>query len=241
MIENISYSFISVLKDRISTNSRIYIQCNQITFSAISELIDELKAFNRIQVLVGNAEKTINDFGNINHDYQLRSDLQSILKANKLLNFPKNKIEFKKGFFGVNSIIVENAQDVKAFIYTHETLNSQVLGLTPSKFPMITTELSTEQAKTYLNLFHKAYMQAEYIQQIEDLVTLNVEQAIPKSQYLYSLGHLFDDYERIENYENLERTGFFNIRKNKNLNEKIKLKIQLKEKKTTLENLKAKI
>ncbi len=75
MIENISYSFISVLKDRISTNSRIYIQCNQITFSAISELIDELKAFNRIQVLVGNAEKTINDFGNINHDYQLRSDL----------------------------------------------------------------------------------------------------------------------------------------------------------------------
>lgn len=210
MIENISYSFISVLKDRISTNSRIYIQCNQITFSAISELIDELKAFNRIQVLVGNAEKTINDFGNINHDYQLRSDLQSILKANKLLNFPKNKIEFKKGFFGVNSIIVENGQDVKAFIYTHETLNSQVLGLTPSKFPMITTELSTEQAKTYLNLFQTAYMQAEPIQQIEDLVTLNVEQAIPKSQYLYSLGHLFDDYERIENYENLERTGFFN-------------------------------
>lgn len=210
MIDNISTTFINTLKNNISPKSNVFIQCNQITFLAITELINEIEAFNHIQILIGNEEGTMSSLGNIESDYQLRSDLQSILKANNLLSYPKNKIEYKKGFFGVNSIIIENDQDVKAFIYTHETLNSQVLGLTPSQFPMITTELFKEQATTYLNLFKTTYKQAEPIRQIEELVSLNIEQSIPKSQYLYSLGHLFDDYERIENYENLERTGFFN-------------------------------
>lgn len=210
MIDNISTTFINTLKNNISQKSNVFIQCNQISFLAMAELINELEAFNHIQILIGNEEGTMSSLGNIESDYQLRSDLQSILKANNLLSYPKNKIEYKKGFFGVNSIIIENDQDVKAFIYTHETLNSQVLGLTPSQFPMITTELFKEQATTYLNLFKTTYKQAEPIRQIEELVSLNIEQSIPKSQYLYSLGHLFDDYERIENYENLERTGFFN-------------------------------
>ena len=210
MIDNISTTFINALKNITTSTSKVYIQCNQISFLAMAELINELEAFNHIQILIGNEEGTMSSLGNIESDYQLRSDLQSILKANNLLSYPKNKIEYKKGFFGVNSIIIENDQDVKAFIYTHETLNSQVLGLTPSQFPMITTELFKEQATTYLNLFKTTYKQAEPIRQIEELVSLNIEQSIPKSQYLYSLGHLFDDYERIENYENLERTGFFN-------------------------------
>src|SRR5690554_3774174 len=75
---------------------------------------------------------------------------------------------------------------------------------------MITTELPKEQSSVYLNLFQTTYAQAEVVSQVEELVNLNIDHAIPKSQYLYSLGHLFDDYERIENYENLERTGFFN-------------------------------
>src|SRR5690554_2816189 len=210
MIDNISTTFINALKNITTSTSKVYIQCNQISFLAMAELINELEAFNHIQILIGNEEGTMSSLGNIESDYQLRSDLQSILKANNLLSYPKNKIEYKKGFFGVNSIIIENDQDVKAFIYTHETLNSQVLGLTPSQFPMITTELFKEQATTYLNLFKTTYKQAEPIRQIEELVSLNIEQSIPKSQYLYGLGHLFDDYERIENYENLERTGFFN-------------------------------
>src|SRR5690554_48409 len=210
MIDNISTTFINALKNITTSTSKVYIQCNQITFLAITELINEIEAFNQIQVLIGNEKNTLSSFGNLEADYQLRSDLQSILKANTLLSYSEEKVEFKKGFFGLNSIIVETEEDVKAFIYTHETLNSQVLGLTPSEHPMITTELPKEQSSVYLNLFQTTYAQAEVVPQVEELVNLNIEHAIPKSQYLYSLGHLFDDYERIENYENLERTGFFN-------------------------------
>ena len=193
MIDNISTSFINILKNNTSTQSNIYIQCNQITFLAIAELIKEIEDFNQIQVLIGNENNTVGSFGNLEADYQLRSDLQSILKAKNLLSYSEKKIEFKKGFFGVNSIIIENKEETKLFIYTHETLNSQVLGLLPSKFPMITTELSKEQATSYLHLFKTTYQQSEAIHQIEELVELNIDQAIPKSQYLYSLGHLFDD------------------------------------------------
>lgn len=210
MIDNISSTFIDSLKKHISENSNVYIQCNQITFLAIVEFLHEIKKFKKINVLIGNEERTINNLGNLENDYQLRSDMQSLLKANNLLNYSKNKIIFKKGFYGLNSIIIEDAENIKTFIYTHETLNSQVLGLMPSKQPMIATELSKDQSLTYLNLFKSTYAQAESIQQIEELVALNIEQSIPRSQYLYSLGHLFNDYERIENYENLERTGFFN-------------------------------
>lgn len=210
MIDNISSTFIDSLKKHISENSNVYIQCNQITFLAIVEFLHEIKKFKKINVLIGNEEGTINNLGNLENDYQLRSDMQSLLKANNLLNYSKNKIIFKKGFYGLNSIIIEDAENIKTFIYTHETLNSQVLGLMPSKQPMIATELSKDQSLTYLNLFKSTYAQAESIQQIEELVALNIEQSIPRSQYLYSLGHLFNDYERIENYENLERTGFFN-------------------------------
>ncbi len=210
MIDNIFTTFINTLKNNISPKSNVFIQCNQITFLAITELIDEVEAFNQIRVLIGNEKNTLSSFGNLKADYQLRSDLQSILKAKTLLSYSEEKVEFKKGFFGLNSIIVETEEDVKAFIYTHETLNSQVLGLTPSEHPMITTELPKEQSSVYLNLFQTTYAQAEVVSQVEELVNLNIDHAIPKSQYLYSLGHLFDDYERIENYENLERTGFFN-------------------------------
>lgn len=209
MIDNIYQTFIDNLKNNILQNSNVHIQCNQITFLAIAELIKEVEGFNKIQVLIGNEKNTVSSFGNLEADFQLRSDLQSILKAQKLLSYSEKKIEFKNGFFGVNSVIIENDQEVKAFIYTHETLNSQILGLTPSQFPTIVTELAKEQSYSYLQLFKTAYHQAEPIKKIEDLVTLNIDQAIPKSQYLYSLRHLFDDYERIENYENLERTGFF--------------------------------
>jgi len=125
MIDNISSTFINTLKNNISTKSNIYIQCNQITFLAITELINEIEAFNQIQVLIGNEKNTVSSFGNLEADYQLRSDLQSILKANTLLSYSEKKVEFKKGFFGLNSIIVETEEDVKAFIYTHETLTAK--------------------------------------------------------------------------------------------------------------------
>lgn len=210
MIDNISSFFINSLKNIISSNSKIYIQCNQITFLAIAEFIKDIQEFEQIKILVGNDTKTIKSLGNLENDFQLRSDLLSILKAINLLSYSESQIEFRKGFYGLNSVIIENEEIVKAFIYTHETLNSQVLGMTPSSHPIISTELSQEQSEAYLVLFNSTYNQAGEIKEIEDLFALNVEHSIPKSQYLYSLGHLFNDYDRIENYENLERTGFFN-------------------------------
>ncbi len=210
MIDNVTSFFIDELKSLISIESNIYIQCNQITFLAIAELVREIEPFNRIQVLVGSEKDTVLSFGKIENDFQLRSDMQSFLKARKILTYTEDKIQFKKGNFGSNIILIENRQEVKAFIYTNPILDGHVLGLTPSAYPMITTEIHQEQARIYLNLFHSTFSDAETITSIDELISLNIDNSLPKPQYLYGLGLLFKDYERIEHYENLERTGFFN-------------------------------
>lgn len=208
MIDNRSTFFIDELDKLIKKDSRIYIQCNQITFLAISEFVNRLNDYKQIQILISDEQKALNSIGAIETDFHLRNDLQSILKAKNLL--AKKNIEFKKGFYGLNSILIANNDATHGFIYTQEILNCEVLGISPSDQKLIITELPHDQSSNYLNLFKSTYDSAPQINQIKEIIDLNIENSTPKSQYLYSLNHIFDDYERIENYEKFERTGFFN-------------------------------
>lgn len=150
MIDNVTSTLLNSIKDSIDIDSKIYVQCNQVTFLAIAELISTLEEFNAVQFLVHNEEKTIKSFSNIESDFQVRNDLKSLLKANEILDFSRKNVEFRNGFYGVNSIIIEGEDFVQGFIYTHDTLNTQVLGLTPGDYVMIVADMSEEQSKYLL-------------------------------------------------------------------------------------------
>lgn len=138
--------------------------------------------------------------------------------------------------FRVNTALKKyNEADRKKRVIT-EMLSTPLLSITDDtneKQTLLKNVRFENIDKQNLKTVHESYAKSilSYNIAISTGTLGEIKQVEKSAERLRILGQLQKELEALRNH----------IRKNKNLNEKIKLKIQLKEKKTTLENLKARI
>lgn len=209
MIDNKNSYFYKVLRDNITDQSELFIQCNSITFHGLAKFLTDLNGYKQMCVLVGNENRTLKYFTAVDNDVLVQNELLSVLKAKSLVEAKSNKAFIKSGFCGLNVVIVKNGDQYQSYLFTQDPLNTQVLGYAPSEMNIIITPLPPANSEDYYRLFKNTWNVSSDIVAIPELIEHNINSTLPKWQYLYSLKHLFADYERIEQYEKIEQTGFF--------------------------------
>ncbi len=210
MIDNKTNFLIDELNTHINKQTSIYIQCKTITFVSILKFIEQLKSYQKVEILVTDISTSIVNFTSENEDLKVRGELNILTKSIHFLNELENNITIKEGSSGVNAIYLENENSTKMFVFTQDKLDSFIYGFENASYPIMVIEQPQNLAEQYLNLFHNTFKIATTNQSVKELTKLNINESVPKTQYLYTLQRIFNDYDRIEQYEKIERTGFFN-------------------------------
>lgn len=209
MIDNKTIFFYKELRDHITTETELYIQCQSLTFLALAKFLTGLHGCKKITVLIGDENKTLENFTSTQVDVQEQNKLETFPQALQLLESFSNELSIRSGYCGLNIVILKNPGQTRSYLYTQDPLDTQVLGYAPAEGAIIITSLPPETSEAYYSQFNNTWKESEDIHSIPQLLKWNVSATEPRWQYLYTLDHLFADYERLEQYEKIEQTGFF--------------------------------
>jgi len=208
MIDNKTTTFLQVINNHVTSDSYLYIQGSSVTLYALKSLLYLDIVPSQISVLIddNNPTRIIDS----NDDATSRNFMNAHFATAQVAEGIGNKINVKKGYCGLNTLIVKNQNNTHSFLFTSPTFSPQVLGIQPSVSPIVITHINEEQAEQHLALF------LDYWKDGSDLSSVLIEKlkavqakANPVEQYYYVLQHVFHDFQRVKRQESIERSGYF--------------------------------
>src|SRR5690606_9236421 len=128
MIDNKNVFFHKELRDHITTETELYIQCQSLTFLALAKFLTGLHGCKKITVLIGDENKTLENFTSTQVDVQEQNKLETFPQALQLLESFSNELSIRSGYCGLNIVILKNPGQTRSYLYTQDPLDTQVLG-----------------------------------------------------------------------------------------------------------------
>lgn len=210
MIDNQSTTLHEFIVAAVGSHSRVHLQCGNISFYGLQHLLSSFPAGTTLNVL---ASELSDDFARVvDHpsDTGRRTQLDLYPLTLQLLKSTSTNFSLKRGFCGVNLILIEEGDKCTAATFTRPDFDLQLLGLYPSEVPVIALPQTAEMCAQFKQLFEHTWDNApsvteNFFTRLEEAVQL----ATPRQQYHFTLSHLFSDYERLIDQERIGRSGFF--------------------------------
>src|SRR5690606_5960299 len=201
--------FYKELHNHINPETELCIQCQSTTFLTLAKFLTGLNGCRKINVLIGAEKKTLENFTSAEVDVKVQNELETLRQAINLMESSSNTLSIRSGYCGLNLIILKDSEQTRSYLYAQDPLDTQVLGYAPAKGAINITPLAADISQSYYQQFSNTWSESTEIDSLYQLLQWNIAATLPRWQYLYTLDHLFADYERLEQYEKIEKTGFF--------------------------------
>lgn len=210
VIDNQSTYLHKELQQLITSTTILSVQCGTPSLYAVHHLLAELPSFKELRLLIN--EPTPNLRGITNHpgDRSHHTHLQLNAICQDLVNDLSSRATIKQGFCGTNIILVDNESECTTFLYTVPHFDLRTLGLLPATQRILIMPQPEANSPYFKRVFDDTWREAIPItDSLVNALRNGLERTNPRDQYHYALGHLFEDYKRLEGREKIARSGFF--------------------------------
>lgn len=97
MIDNKTIFFHKELRDHITSETELCIQCQSITFLALAKFLTGLNGSRKINVLIGAENKTLENFTSAEIDVKVQNELETLQQAINLMESSSNTLSIRSG------------------------------------------------------------------------------------------------------------------------------------------------
>lgn len=124
MIDNKTIFFHKELRDHITSETELCIQCQSITFLALAKFLTGLNGSRKINVLIGAENKTLENFTSAEIDVKVQNELETLQQAINLMESSSNTLSIRSGYCGLNIVILKNPGQTWSYLYTQDPLDT---------------------------------------------------------------------------------------------------------------------